>query len=326
MRGDKSTFIELEKISELLESERKEKQDLFHTLFTNNPTINLLVDKETNTIVDANKAACNFYGYTIEEMVGMNVDQINILSEDEIKREMAKITNNKLYSYNFTHRLKNGETRNIELFSGQIDIENRKLLYSTIIDVTSQKKAEFELSEVKKQAERSDLYFKYVCEQANEGINLADLEGNIVFVNQAYCNMFGYTEDEMLAMRVLDLKIETEPSVFRRTIEEDYTYFSPIKLKRKNKEIIYVDLTTKKIKIENQQLILGVLRDVTERVEKERELQDALGRVRLSEESYRNIYENAIEGMFRTSIEGKSLKVNNSLAQILGYDSSEGAG
>src|SRR5665647_2693303 len=37
-------------------------------------------------------------------------------------------------------------------------------------------------------------------------------------------------------------------------------------------------------------------------------------------EEYKNIYDNAIEGMFRTSLEGKVMQSNKSLAKMLGYD------
>lgn len=42
-----------------------------------------------------------------------------------------------------------------------------------------------------------------------------------------------------------------------------------------------------------------------------------------SEEKYRNIYDNAIEGIFQISMEGEYMKANKALATMLGYDSPE---
>jgi PAS domain S-box-containing protein len=42
-----------------------------------------------------------------------------------------------------------------------------------------------------------------------------------------------------------------------------------------------------------------------------------------SEKKYRDIYDNAIEGMFRTSLEGKSMQSNKALAKMLGYDTAD---
>ncbi len=64
---------------------------------------------------------------------------------------------------------------------------------------------------------------------------------------------------------------------------------------------------------------IGILSDtfniMTERIRL------TLAGLRESEEKYRSIYENAIEGMFRTSVDGKILQANPALARMLGYGS-----
>jgi PAS domain S-box-containing protein len=42
-----------------------------------------------------------------------------------------------------------------------------------------------------------------------------------------------------------------------------------------------------------------------------------------AEEKYRSIFENAVEGIFQTTLDGRFLGANPAMAQILGYDSSE---
>jgi PAS domain S-box-containing protein len=59
-----------------------------------------------------------------------------------------------------------------------------------------------------------------------------------------------------------------------------------------------------------------IFEDVTER----KRYEDAL---RSSEEQYRHIFENALEGMFRSTPEGRYLKVNPTLARMFGYDTQE---
>jgi PAS domain S-box-containing protein len=60
--------------------------------------------------------------------------------------------------------------------------------------------------------------------------------------------------------------------------------------------------------------VLGVGRDITERIIKERVLRE-------SEERYRAIFENAAFGIFHSSVEGSFIRVNAAVARILGYDS-----
>ena len=57
----------------------------------------------------------------------------------------------------------------------------------------------------------------------------------------------------------------------------------------------------------------------------ERELREAEGRreKQRAEERYRSIFKNAVEGIFRTSVEGRFLVANPALARMFGYESPE---
>jgi PAS domain S-box-containing protein len=56
------------------------------------------------------------------------------------------------------------------------------------------------------------------------------------------------------------------------------------------------------------------IRDITER----KRVEEALAR---AEEKYRSIFENAIEGIYQTTVEGRFISVNPAFARMLGYDS-----
>ena len=75
---------------------------------------------------------------------------------------------------------------------------------------------------------------------------------------------------------------------------------------------------TKKLPIRNPEHkiigILGTIEDITERKKAEEAL-------RIAEENYRSIFENAVEGIFQSSPEGRFISVNPALARIYGYDS-----
>ncbi len=58
------------------------------------------------------------------------------------------------------------------------------------------------------------------------------------------------------------------------------------------------------------------MRDITER----RRVEEALA---MTEERYRSIFENAVEGIYQTTVEGRCINANPALAEILGYDSPE---
>ncbi|MGF7119388.1 PAS domain S-box protein [Methanobacterium oryzae] len=114
----------------------------YNSLFKNNHAIMLLIDPENGMIVDANYAAISFYGYSKEELIQRNIKDINILNEKTVSSLMQKAISEEERHFIFKHRLANGEIKDVDVYSGPVIIENRKLLYSIIHDISFQKKAE----------------------------------------------------------------------------------------------------------------------------------------------------------------------------------------
>jgi PAS domain S-box-containing protein len=101
----------------------------------------------------------------------------------------------------------------------------------------------------------------------------------------------------------------------RRVIE---TGIAEFQLEYKPQKDTWYD--TKKIPIEDPKSkivgILATIEDITER----KKAEDAL---RLAEENYRSIFENALEGIFQTNPDGHYIRVNPAMARIYGYQSPE---
>ena len=123
----------------------KESEERYRQIFEINSAIKLIIDLETNRIVDANNAACLFYGYSKNELLNLKISDINCLSPDQIKVEMSLAAEQKRLFFEFRHRLASGEIRDVEVYSGPVLINGRKHLHSIIHDVTEKKKAESQL-------------------------------------------------------------------------------------------------------------------------------------------------------------------------------------
>jgi PAS domain S-box-containing protein len=65
-----------------------------------------------------------------------------------------------------------------------------------------------------------------------------------------------------------------------------------------------------------QYALCGITTDITDRKQMEVAMRE-------SEERYRSIFENAVEGIFQTTLDGKYVAVNPALARMYGYDSPE---
>ncbi len=130
----------------------RENAEQYRALFENNHSVMLIIEPETGNILDINKAAGNFYGYTKNELKTQKIFDINPLSREEISRKMGKAQKAKLTKFIFKHRRKCGDLRDVEVFSGPFKHSGRIRLISIIHDITTRLKNERELSEAKEAA------------------------------------------------------------------------------------------------------------------------------------------------------------------------------
>ncbi|MBN2898481.1 MAG: diguanylate cyclase [Clostridia bacterium] len=117
----------------------------FNALFENHGSMMLIINLDNGSIVDVNKAAVKFYGYSREELLAMTIYEINTLSPEAIADKMSAAESSECNFFSFEHVLKNGEVRNVEVHSYPYqDDQGHHLLHSIIHDVTDKIKAEAE--------------------------------------------------------------------------------------------------------------------------------------------------------------------------------------
>jgi diguanylate cyclase (GGDEF)-like protein/PAS domain S-box-containing protein len=114
----------------------------YRQMFEQNRAIQLLLEPSSGHIVEANQAACEFYGFSVDEMRTKTLDDINLLSRDEVATEMARAVAQQRSYFVFRHRVASGLIRDVEVHSGPVNIRGRELLYSIIHDITERKRAE----------------------------------------------------------------------------------------------------------------------------------------------------------------------------------------
>lgn len=124
-----------------LEQERSD----YKRLFDDHAANKLLIDPVSGNIMDANKSAVKFYGYTKDALLHKKIQEINILSPDEVKAEMQKAKENKQTYFEFKHRLANGSIRDVDVYSNKVLFNGKEFLHSIIIDSTQRKKKDKEL-------------------------------------------------------------------------------------------------------------------------------------------------------------------------------------
>ncbi len=111
----------------------------------------------------------------------------------------------------------------------------------------------------------------------------------------------GHKRSADLAAELINKALEGEPQKF------EWIHI-------KNDHLIYTDITLTPIEVEGEILVSAFLHDITER----KLIEDALYE---SEKSYRSIFDLAPVGIYQSTHEGKFIKANKALANLLGYDS-----
>lgn len=120
----------------------RESEKRYRQLFFGCKAVLLIVDPNDGRIIDANKAACRFYGYSLSEILALKIVDINVLKPNEIEVEMAQAALEKRNHFFFIHQLKDGSLRDVEVHSGPIDIEGQTCLYSIVHDISQRRETE----------------------------------------------------------------------------------------------------------------------------------------------------------------------------------------
>ena len=120
----------------------RESEQRFRAIFDNHHAVMLIIDPDTGQIQDGSPGACDFYGYSREDLMKMKIGEINDLTSDQLFEEMRLAKAGERRYFDFRHRLASGEIRDVEVCSGPISVGGRTLLFSVINDVTKRKQVE----------------------------------------------------------------------------------------------------------------------------------------------------------------------------------------
>jgi PAS domain S-box-containing protein len=217
---------------ELRTGEVQRSEERFRRLFEHNAAVKLMIDPDTGKIIEANKAAADFYGWSIEELRQMRIQEINILTPEAVKNKMELTRLSGAMRLEFRHRRADKSIRDVEVFSSRIEISGRDVLYSTIHDITESKMA-------KKALEESEKRYRALIDNTQSIVYTIGTDGKLTFVSPSWKILLGHEseevvghhfghfvhEEDVLACRTFLLntieKEEMQPSVEYRVFHKD---------------------------------------------------------------------------------------------------------
>jgi PAS domain S-box-containing protein len=161
--------------------------------------------------------------------------------------------------------------------------------------------------------------FRALLDQTSDAIFLVDAaSGLLVDVNQTACQMLGSTREHLLRMTAEALRASPIFGIILKSQEmAGQAGPATIEMDLRTPWGGYpAEITVKSVQFLDQEYIVAVARDVTERIRGEHELRDA-------EQKYRSIFENALEGIFQAGMDGRLTSANPAMARIFGYGSAQ---
>jgi len=121
----------------------------------------------------------------------------------------------------------------------------------------------------------SEEKYRNLFHYSNDGIFIHDLQGNIIDINQKGLDLLGYTEKEILSLKVEDFyppeASEKAKWAFETIIDKGFVNFE-IKFKRKNGDLFIADVSSSLFNLDDLKVVQAIVRDITlkKRAEKEK--------------------------------------------------------
>jgi PAS domain S-box-containing protein len=303
----------------------RESEERFRLAFENANTGMCLVDLKGN-LTRVNNKMCEIFGYTKKKLERMTVNDIACPEDiDKSLEFIQKSLQEKIGSDTFEKRYfhKKGHIVICDVSSSLIRNADGFPLYfiSQIHDITKRKQAQDALKESEKKYREQHEELETIIESSPIMIYFKDTENRFTRVNKALVEITGLSKEEIEGKSNEDIK----PRQAAKFWEEDKEIIATDKPKigivetiktRRGLKILQTDKVPHKDKEGNIIGIVGFSVDITE----QKKAQEELLR---SEEKYRSLVENAQEGIYQSTVEGRHLTINPAFARMLGYDSPE---
>jgi PAS domain S-box-containing protein len=348
--------LESEKVDrKILEEALRESEERFGVIFDNLRDGLLLADKETMKFLMGNSAIHQMLGYSPEELKHLGVRDIHpeetlpsvINQFEELARGEIKVARD------IPVRRKCGSVLYADISSSfPIVLNKKECVMGVFREVTERKRAEEALRD-------SETRYRQLFATVPDAIFIFDAATRqFIDLNESASRLYGYTRDEFLKMK--QGEITAEPQLSDATIKETLATGKVIKIplryhKRKDGTVFPVEISGGTFLLAGRSVLFAAVRDISKRMraeeelgrhrdhledlvkERTTELERAIGALRAeiarrkqteeaqreAEKKYHSLFENAREGIYQSTPEGRYFTVNPAMAKSYGYYSPE---
>ncbi len=271
-------FVLIESINmafELFESHKKlkESEENAQKLLQAIPDLVFRFSREGN-ILDYKAGKNVLYQSDPDMLIGHNIAEV--LPGDFVADAMIRIEktlhSGELDRYEYRLPIPGSGMRDFEARMVRIGPEE---VVSIIRDITAKKNAEKIILESETRVRNAVLNSRSLFKSSPDGIIELNKDGEIIDANPAYCRMSGYSREELLTMRISELKAwkdYLEPELFLSKLRESGTTVYETEHKRKDGSMFPVEVSVSFLP--DEQCVIGFIRNISLRRRREEDLKE----------------------------------------------------
>lgn len=262
-----------------LEAERHKTDTLLQQFF-DLPFVGIAITSpQSKQWLRFNERLCEIFGYPREELANMSWAELTHADDlDADLAEFDKVMRGESDGYSMDKRYirKDGsvvdayiDVKCIRKADGSVDY-----FVAMVQDIGERKAAEQRLSD-------SETRFRAVFDTVNDGILLADVEaGRFAMSNTAIEQMLGYSGEELKQLGLEDIhpaeSLDDVRDEFRRQLQGEKTLAKDIPVLRRDGSVFTVEISAAPVTINGRRYMVGAFRDITERLQVEKQVRDSL--------------------------------------------------
>jgi PAS domain S-box-containing protein len=229
----------------------------------------IYIQDATGRFIDVNDGALQMYGYTREEMIGMDPGVVaapGLNDLEAVGAQIGRAFQGEPQQFEFWGRRKNGEIfpKDVRVYKGTYF--GKDVLIAIAADITERKRAEAALRE-------SEQRYRVLFESINDAVFVNEvgpdfMPGRFLQVNDIACRRLGYSRDELLTMSPRDI---STPEAYARASSisvgigpEGSALIESIHVTKDGRRIP-VESSVKRFQYLGRDAALSIARDVTDR-------------------------------------------------------------
>lgn len=261
-------------------------------------------------LIDYNQRVLDHLGYRAEDLQGVRCWQlIGENLEEELLHHWQCLNPGETITRETYLKCSDGSAVPAEARISRVDIAGKDCFVALLSDITERKRAE----------ERLRLT-QFAVEHCNTAINWVDAHGRVLYGNNHYCELVGYTPEQLTGKHVWEFNIGIDPASWQRhwnELKQAKKVFVESRHRRADGSIISTEVNANYIEFSGEEFAFAFVSDVTER----KRMLSALAE---SERRFRIFFDTASVGMTQANHgTGRIARVNPKFCEMVGYAAEE---